>query len=307
MLFVEISYPSSRRILFVSCHSIPCQCRAGLWYTPPMPHSNPHQPITSKENSKVKHLRSLHDPKYRKSEQAFLIEGVKMVEEALRGDAGVSLVVAAPSLVRHHGKALLKLAEDRSREVLWVSEKLLDSLSESKTPQPVMAVVEMKEQSDDMLLNHPSGIIVIAHQLQDPGNLGTLIRTCEAAGAAGIAVAPNTVDPFNAKTVRASMGSILRLPMARISDASRFVRKCKEKGFQTVALTLDGGTTHFDNDLRKPTAVLLGQEGSGLPDDILLDMDQLVRIPMAGTIDSLNVAVSAAVFLYEIVRQRMGK
>ncbi len=239
------------------------------------------------------------------SGRAFLIDGVKMVEEALRGHAGVSLVVAAPSLVRRHGKALLKLAEDQSCEVLWVSEKVLDSLSESKTPQPVMAVVDMQEQSDDTLLRHPSGIIVVAHQLQDPGNLGALIRTCEAAGAAGIAVTPNTVDPYNAKTVRASMGSILRLPMARINDASRFAQKCKEKGFQTVALALDGGTTHFESDLRKPTAVFLGQEGSGLPDEILRDMDQRVRIPMADRIDSLNVAVSAAVFLYEVFRQRM--
>jgi TrmH family RNA methyltransferase len=272
-----------------------------------MQQSSPHQPITSNENNRVKHLRSLHDPKHRKSEKAFLIEGVKMVKEALRGSAVVSLVVAAPSLVRRHGKALLKLAEQKSCEILWVSEKLLDSLSESKTPQPVMAVVEMKEQNDEMLLNHPSGIIIIAHELQDPGNLGTLIRTCEAISASGIAITPHTVDPFNAKTVRASMGSILRLPMARTSDAASFIRKSKERGFQTVALALDGGTTHFDLDLRKPTAVLLGQEGSGLPDDLLRDMDQRVRIPMADTIDSLNVAVSAAVFLYELVRQRMKK
>jgi RNA methyltransferase, TrmH family len=271
----------------------------------PMQQSSPHQPITSKENSKVKQLRSLHDPKHRKNEQAFLIEGVKMVEEALRGNAGVSLVVAAPSLVRRHGKALLKLAEDHSCEILWISDKLLDALSENKTPQPVMAVIKMREQNEGRLLDHPSGIIVIAHQLQDPGNLGTLIRTCEAVGAAGLAITSNTVDPFNAKTVRASMGSILRLPMARINDTPGFIRKCTERGFQTVALSLAGGTTHVELDLKKPTAVLLGQEGSGLPDDVLNSMDQRVRIPMAETIDSLNVAVSAAVFLYEIVRQRM--
>jgi len=230
-----------------------------------------------------------------------------MVEEALRDKLGVKMVVASPSLVQHHGKGVLKLAESRSVEILWVSERMMDMISESKTPQPVMAVVNTTEHSEEELLAHSSGLIVVAHQLQDPGNLGTIIRTAEAVGASGVAISTNTVDPFNPKAIRASMGSILRLPIVNIADVRAFIKACKKKGYQTVATVLGGEITHFDIDLKKPTTVMLGQEGAGLPQEIMPDIDLHVRIPMAETIDSLNVATAAAVILYEALRQRIEK
>ncbi len=272
---------------------------------PFMQQTSPHHPITSKDNNIVKHLRSLSESKQRKQEKAFLIEGVKMVEEALRDDLGVKMVVAAPSLTQHHGKGLLKLAESRGIDVVWVSERLMDTLSESKTPQPVMAIVRFQQHSEEDLLADKSGLIVIAHQLQDPGNLGTIIRTAEAVGASGIALTHSTVDPFNAKAIRASMGSILRLPIIHVGDLPAFIKKCKQRGYQTAATVLTGEKTHFEVDLKTPTVVILGQEGAGLPQDIMEGIDLRVRIPMADTIDSLNVATAAAVILYEALRQRM--
>ena len=272
-----------------------------------MHRTSPHAPISSKDNSAIKYLRSLADPKHRKKEQAFLIEGIKMVEEALRDDAGVTTIVATPALVQHHGKGVLKLAESRGADILWISERLLDAVSESKTPQPVLAVVRMKQHSEEEILGHGAKLIIVAHRLQDPGNLGTIIRTAEAAGASGVALTENTVDPYNAKAVRASMGSILRLPLVPVGDLPAFLKTCKAKGFQTAATTLTGQKTHFDVDLTKPTVVILGQEGAGLPDDIMAGIDLRVRIPMAETIDSLNVATAAAVILYEALRQRLGK
>lgn len=236
-----------------------------------------------------------------------MIEGVKMVEEALRDNLGITLVAASATLVQHHGKGVLKLAESRAVDILWISEKLMDAVSESKTPQPVMAVVKMKEHTEEGLLTHSAGLIVIVHQLQDPGNLGAIIRTAEAVGASGVAITPNTVDPYSAKAVRASMGSVLRLPVAHIGAIATFITACKQKGFQIVATVITGEKTHFDVALSKPTVVILGQEGSGLPAEIMSDVDQRVRIPMAKTIDSLNVATSAAVILYEAMRQRMER
>ncbi len=270
-----------------------------------MQHTSPHSPITSRDNNTIKHLRSLADPKIRDKERIFLVEGVKIVEEALRDNLGVEMIVAAPTLVRHHGRGVLKLAESRSLDILWVSDRLLDALSESKTPQPVMAEVKMKEHFEDDLLNDDRGLIIITIQLQDPGNLGTIIRTAEAVGASGVAITANTVDPYNAKAIRASMGSILRLPIVRIDDGTAFIQACKQKGFQTVAAVLTGERTHFDVDLTKPTAVILGQEGAGLQKDIMANADMSVRIPMAASLDSLNVATAAAVILYETMRQRM--
>jgi TrmH family RNA methyltransferase len=272
-----------------------------------MSQTSPHNPISSKENSAVKYLRALSDPKNRRKERAFLIEGTKMVEEALRDNRGVKMVVASPTIVQRHGKGILKLAEHKSVEIVWISERLMDTISENKSPQPVMAVVKMSEHAEEELLAHSAKLIVVAHQLQDPGNLGTIIRTSEAVGASGVAITPNTVDPFNAKAIRASMGSILRLPIVSIGDFAGFIKKCKQQGFQTAATVVTGKKTHFEVDLTKPTVMILGQEGAGLSQDLLADIDLQVRIPMAETIDSLNVATAAAVILYEAMRQRLSK
>jgi len=217
----------------------------------------------------------------------------------------VKQVIAAPSLTQHHGKGVLKLAERQGVNVLWISERMMDHVAESKTPQPVMAVVEMREHSEEVLLAHGSKLIVLCHQLQDPGNLGTIIRTAEAVSASGVAVTPHTVDAYNGKAVRGSMGSILRVPVVKVQSEHAFVRSCKERGFQTVALVLNGRETPFELDLTAPTVVMLGQESSGLMAEELADFDRRIRIPMAETIDSLNVATSAAVVLYEAMRQRM--
>lgn len=278
-----------------------------LCYTPPMERSSPHNPITSKENKAVRFLVSLADPRARKKEKAFLIEGVKMVEEALRDNLGVKEVIAAPSLTQHHGRGVLKLAERHGVTVLWISDRMMDHVAESKAPQPVIAVVEMQEHSEEELLARGSKLIVLCHHLQDPGNIGTIIRTAEAVGASGVAVTPHTVDAYNGKAVRGSMGSILRVPVVKVQSAHGFVRTCKDRGFQAVALVLNGRETHFDLDLTSPTVIMLGQESSGLMTEELADFDHRIRIPMAETIDSLNVATSAAVVLYEAMRQRTGR
>ncbi len=227
-----------------------------------------------------------------------------MVEEALRDNLGVMTVIAAPSLMRHHGKGVLKLAESRGIDIVWISDRLMDALAESKTPQPIMAVVRMTLYSEETLLANSANLILVAHQLQDPGNLGTIIRTAEAAEASGVAVSPHTVDPYNAKTVRASMGSILRLPVVAVGDLHAFIRKCRQNGFQAVATVVAGEKTHFDIDLTKPTVVILGQEGTGLPREVMADIDLRISIPMAKTIESLNVSTAAAVILYEAMRQK---
>jgi TrmH family RNA methyltransferase len=272
-----------------------------------MASTSPHRPISSRDNRAVKFLASLSEPKVRKKERVFLIEGVKMVEEALRDKLGVKQVIASPSLTQHHGKGVIRLAEGRGVDILWISDRLMGGVAESRTPQPVMAVVEMREHGEEALIAHSSGLIVIAHQLQDPGNLGTIIRTAEAVGAAGVAITRNSVDPHNPKTVRASMGSILRMPVVKIADAQGFLGKCKKAGFQAAAMALQGDRNLFDADMTKPTAVMFGQEGSGLQGSLLESVDLRLRIPMAKTIDSLNVATSAAVVLYEALRQRMTR
>lgn len=222
----------------------------------------------------------------------------------MRGRADIRLIAAAPPLMRQHGKTIISLADAACVQVIWISEHLMDVISESKTPQPVMAAVKMKEHSDSSLISSGSGIIVICHRLQDPGNLGTIIRTSEAVGAAGVAITPNTVDPYSPKSVRASMGSILRMPIVRLPDIASFIGRCRDNGFQIAALAPSAGKLLFDLDLSKPTCFIFGSEGMGLGQDTARLSDALVQIPMVGAVDSLNVSAAAAVVLYEAYRQR---
>ena len=269
-----------------------------------MHRTSPHSPLAGSDNAFVKRLRSLADAKGRKRERSFLIEGVKMVEEALRDNAGVRLVTATPALLQHHAKGLLKLADSRGVEVVWISDRLMDKLSDSKSPQPVMAEVTMPQTDEAALFKNPAGLIVVAARLQDPGNLGTIIRTAEAVTASGVAITAGTVDPYNAKAVRASMGSIFRVPVVESADLKTLIRTAKEHKFQTVAAVAAGGSEYFDADLRQATMLILGQESAGLAPEDLSGVDLRLGIPMAPTIDSLNVAVAGAVVLYEVMRQR---
>ncbi len=270
-----------------------------------MNRGGPHLPLSSRDNHFVKFLRSLAEPKHRKKEQVFIIEGIKMVEEALRDAGDLVCVVAAPSLIRQHGKGLLRLAESKGIEVVWVTEQILDIVSESKTPQPVLAVVRMKRVSETALMKSVAGIFVVAHGLQDPGNLGTIIRTAEAAAAAGVGITRGTVDPYGQKAVRASMGSILRIPVVKIDDFSGFIEECVRNGFQTVGLAPSGRISVFDIDFTLPSVLIVGSEAAGLPEDVVRKLKISARIPMAEGIESLNAAAAASVVLYEAYRQRM--
>lgn len=269
-----------------------------------MNRSAPHQPISSKDNQFAKFLRSLAEPKHRKKEQVFIIEGIKMVEEALRDAVGLVCVVAAPALIRRHGKGLLRLAESKGIEVVWVTEQILDIVAESKTPQPVLAVVRMRRVSETALMKSGAGIFVVAHGLQDPGNLGTIIRTAEAAGAAGVGITHGTVDPYSQKAVRASMGSILRVSVVKIDDFSGFIEECVRSGFQTIGLAPSGRISVFDIDFTRPSALIVGSEAAGLPEEVASKVRLSAKIPMAEGIESLNVAAAASVVLYEAYRQR---
>lgn len=264
----------------------------------------PASPISSRDNRFVKFLRSLSEPKGRKKEQAYIIEGFKMVEEALRIPGAVSHVIATPTLLRHNAESIIEMAASQSVKLTWITDRILDVVSETRTPQPVIAVVRMKEHTETEILKPDPGLFIIAHWIQDPGNIGTIIRSSEAVGASGVVITHGTVDPYGPKAVRASMGSILRLPIIRIDDLSRFLERCTESGFQTVGLAISGKIAHFELDLTRPTALIVGSEGLGLPEDIMQNVRYISRIPMFKGIDSLNVATAASVVLYEAYRQR---
>ena len=262
--------------------------------------------ISSRSNKFIKYLKSLTLARNRHKEGLFLIEGVRIIEEAIERKGCIEKLIVTPlGYNNDRVKALVDSASGRGMETMWVADRVIDYISETKANQGIMALVRPEEYAEKDLENGSIPIIVVAHLLQAPGNIGTIVRVAEAAGAGGVVITPGTVDFFNPKALRATMGSIFRLPTVRVASLEGFVDTFKKKGYQVVAAMVSAKTHYFNLDYSKPTILLIGQEGAGLTPEAIELTDGQISIPMATMIDSLNVASAASVILFEAVRQKM--
>jgi TrmH family RNA methyltransferase len=264
--------------------------------------------ITSTRNPKVKALRALRMRKVRQREGRFLIEGIRIVEEAMDcGAPVVSLVYAPELLVSKRAQALVGQVAPEQR--LALSAEAFRSFSDRDQPQGIAAVVRIEDYS---LADLPVGddlLVLVAHQLRDPGNLGTVIRTADAAGASGVVVIEPAVDLYDPQTVRATMGSLFALPVVRLDDEAPLAgwyEDLRAAGLPllVVATSARGERLYFEVDYTGPAVLLLGSERHGLPPALRESADVLVRLPMAGRATSLNVSTAAAALIYEVIRQR---
>jgi TrmH family RNA methyltransferase len=266
--------------------------------------------ITSTQNPRFKALRSLRLRKYRQREGLFLIEGIRIVEEALTGGAPVETLVYAPELlVSQRARALLECIDPARHLVL--SGELFRTLSQRDDPQGIAATVRIQDPALSELPLEKDLLVIVAYQLRDPGNLGTIIRTADAAGATGVVVVEPSVDIYDPQAVRATMGSLFALPIVRLADGAvllRWFEEIRATGLPllAVASSARGAQLHYEADYRRPLALLVGSERHGLPQPIRESADIQVRLPMSGRATSLNVAAATSALVYEIVRQRAG-
>jgi TrmH family RNA methyltransferase len=264
--------------------------------------------ITSSRNPRVKILRSLRLRKYRQQEGCFLIEGIRMVEEALSCGAPVETVVYAPDLlVSERAQALVQ--ETAPAQRLALSAQVFRTLSDRDDPQGIAAVVHIEEPSLADIPLTQDLLVIVVYQLRDPGNLGTIIRTADAVGATAVVVVEPSVDLYDPQTVRATMGSLFALPIVRLADETtlpRWFGDIRVAGLPllVVASSAHGQRLHFEVDYRRPLVLLLGSERYGLPSTVRDEADVLVRLPMTGRATSLNVSAAAAALVYEVIRQR---
>jgi TrmH family RNA methyltransferase len=264
--------------------------------------------ITSTRNPRVKALRALRLRKYRQREGLFLVEGIRIVEEALDTGAPVETLVYAPELlVSQRARGLVQRVEPERR--LALSSDVFGTLSGRDTPQGIAAAISIEEPSLADLPATQDLLVLVAYQLRDPGNLGTIVRTADAAGATGVVVVEPSVDLYDPQTVRATMGSLFALPVVRLQGEADLVDWYGEIRAAGLPLLVAGSSAHgpvdyFEADLSRPLVLLLGSERQGLPPSVREQADVLVRLPMAGRATSLNVAAAAAALVYEVVRQR---
>lgn len=255
--------------------------------------------ITSTGNAQVKYLIQLQSrAKVRKEHKEFVAEGHKMVSEAPK-DRLVK-VYASETFAASNRSYMKNL--DAPYEV--VADNVFAHVSDTKTPQGILAIVKMPEYGFEEMISDSNPLLIILENIQDPGNLGTIIRTAECAGVTGVIMSPNTADIYNPKVIRSTMGSIYRVPFLYAKDFEDMLCFLKSKGIILNAAHLCGSIEYTEADYRGAGAFLIGNEGNGLTDKTAELSDRRVRIPMCGQADSLNAAIAASILLFEAKRQR---
>ena len=261
----------------------------------------PVRMVESKQNARLKELRKALNAPGRGAQALVGIEGPKLLEEALRAGLRVKTIFVAQGAQR----LLDKLQVGRDVEVLELPKKLLDQALATETPQSIAALFEPPDWSLSQVLNQnqKKSLIVVLAGIQDPGNLGTILRSAEAFGATGVVGLPGTVNAWNPKAVRASAGSVFRVPVLVVGVDECFER-LREAGVKLLATTAQGSKAADLAELNGPVALVIGNEGGGVPADLIAKADATIAIPCPGPVESLNAAVAASVLLYEASRQR---
>lgn len=268
--------------------------------------------ITSTSNDRVRRVVTfVEKSKARREEKVFIIEGMKMLREAPVLQVDEVFVT----------EKFANGASEEDKEILWrygaetVSEEVMKKMSDTQTPQGVLAVIRQYEYSMEEVLegyNQDSEgttapLILVLENIQDPGNLGTMLRSGEGAGVTGVIMGKGTADIYNPKVIRSTMGSIFRVPFIYVESVPEIVRELNAKGIHTYAAHLKGQKNYDEFDYTEPTAFLIGNEGKGLTDETAGEASEYVLIPMKGEVESMNAATSSAILTFEASRQRRGR
>ncbi|MFI6735717.1 TrmH family RNA methyltransferase [Nonomuraea sp. NPDC050451] len=257
--------------------------------------------LTNVKSPRVKAARRLTKRAFREQDRRFLAEGPQAVREALKLD-GVTLELFSTAEAELRHPELITEARLKGVPVHRASGEVMSELSQTVTPQGLVAVCTLVHVPlDKALPEQPRLVAVLAH-VRDPGNAGTVMRAADAAGADAVIFTDASVDPYNGKCVRASVGSLFHLPVVIGAPVSAAVRQLKERGLRVLAADGAGKHTLDDVDLSGPTAWIFGNEAWGLPEDVLAEADDVVRVPIYGQAESLNLATAAAVCLYSSAR-----
>ncbi len=267
----------------------------------------PMRLIQSPQNWRIRRVRALQTRRGRRRERCFVLEGVLLVEEALAAGAQLQEVFVCPELLGASKTEQLVQRLPPTAETFAVPEQLFRQLAETSTPQGIAAVTVQPEQDLDDTKLPAVACVVAAWGLRDPGNLGAIIRTAHAAGAAAVVTVGDSVDAFAGKVTRSSMGSVFHVSIRHAENLDRLCEWAQEQHLAVVAMTVHEGSAHYEVVYPERTLFVVGHETQGLPTELVEAAWRRVTIPMPGGAESLNAAVSASIVLYEFVRQRAAR
>lgn len=258
--------------------------------------------ISSESNAQIKEIVKLQKSAgKRRKKGLFVVEGIKLTKEA--ADYGkLKMIYVSESFYEKAQEAVLKLLEAHKYEI--VSDSVFSSISETVTPQGMLGLVEMPSYTLKEILEDKRHCFMLLDDLRDPGNLGTIMRTAEGANMSGVILSKESVDLFNPKVVRSTMGAIFRVPFFYAEDLADVIDTMKSQDIPVYGTMMQGSVVYDTIDYRSSVGIVIGNEANGISDKVIKHLTGAIRIPMAGSLESLNAAVSAAVLMYEIARQR---
>ena len=262
------------------------------------------QVISSKDNELVKHIKKLKDKKYRDESNEYIIEGVKLIEEAVKENAKIKKIVVCEDTTRTYEIPTNVMLEIAKYECIYVTDKIFSSITQVTNPQGIMAIIEKNTPNQE--IDYTQDIIVALDDVQDPGNLGTILRTVDSIGLNQIIVSKETADSFNPKVVRSTMGAIFRIKIIEVEDLKQTIKEIKKHHYKLMVTSLQTENSIYDIDFNKKI-IVIGNESNGVSKEIQDMADEKAKIPMLGKTESLNASVAAGIVMYEYVRQKLNK
>ena len=262
------------------------------------------QVISSKDNELVKHIKKLKEKKYRDESNEYIVEGVKLIEEAVKENAKIKKIVVCEDTTRTYEIPTNVMLEIAKYECIYVTEKIFAAITQVTNPQGIMAIIEKNDKNKE--IDFTQDIIVALDDVQDPGNLGTILRTVDSIGLNQIIVSKGTADAFNAKVVRSTMGAIFRINIIEVDDLKQSIKEMKKHHFKLMVTSLQTENSIYDIDFNKKI-IVIGNESNGVSQEIQDMADEKAKIPMLGKTESLNASVAAGIVMYEYVRQKLNK
>ena len=259
------------------------------------------QVITSKDNEIVKKIRKLKEKKYRDEENVYVIEGIKVIEEAINENVNIKKIVICEECIEAGSIAQSTLYEIAKFDCIYVSQKVFSILTDVVAPQGILAIIEKPDKNQE--IDTTADLILALDGIQDPGNLGTILRTADSANLKQIILSSDSADPYNPKVVRSTMGAIFRMNIITTDNLAKTLQMIKKHKFEVVATSLDTDKSVYDIKYNKKV-IIIGNEAKGVSKEIQDLADQRVKIPMLGKTESLNASVAASIMIYEYVREK---
>lgn len=257
--------------------------------------------ITSKENEKIKYTKSLLKNRKRNEEKKYIIEGYRILKQALESDIYIEYIVFSDEFLnKDEHKDFIDYLEDSSFKIYKTTQKLFKEMTDTEKTQGILAVVKQKEYTIEEILNKHVNFTLLLDRIQDPGNMGTIIRTADSAGVDSIIILKGCVDVYNSKVIRSTMGSIFNVPIMEVDNENDIIEILKEKEFNIVSSYLNTDNYYHDVEYGGKVALVIGNEANGISDNIIDKSDILVKIPIYGKSESLNAAIASGILMYEI-------